>query len=90
MQLKFVKSAVGVYDEAPEAEIIEVPASTSSHLFKHLFGSTSYSFTVFARNDAGRGMTHIDPFTKKTEPGKGKQYGRAWLVSFVRGGSLKQ
>lgn len=66
--LKIVKSAVGMYDKAPEPEIIEVPASSSSYLFKNLFGSTSYSFTVFARNDAGRGMQHIDPFTKKTEP----------------------
>ncbi|XP_067032513.1 VPS10 domain-containing receptor SorCS3-like [Acropora muricata] len=66
--LKIVKSAVGMYDEAPKPEIIEVPASSSSYLFKNLFGSTFYSFTVFARNDAGRGMQHIDPFTKKTEP----------------------
>ncbi|KAK2562380.1 Sortilin-related receptor [Acropora cervicornis] len=66
--LKFVKSAVGLYDKAPEPEIIEVPAAASSYLFKNLFGSTPYSFTVFARNDAGRGMQHIDPFTKKTEP----------------------
>ena len=77
VQLKIVKSAVGVYDEAPEPEIIEVPASSSSYLFKNLFGSTSYSLTVFARNDAGRGMQHIDPFTKKTEPGKCEEYGRA-------------
>ncbi|XP_015757777.1 PREDICTED: netrin receptor DCC-like [Acropora digitifera] len=66
--LRISKSAVGVYDEAPEPEIIEVPASSSSYLFKNLFGSTSYSLTVWARNDAGRGVVHIEPFTKKTEP----------------------
>lgn len=90
VQLRISKSAVGVYDEAPEPEIIEVPASSSSYLFKNLFGSTSYSLTVWARNDAGRGVVHIEPFTKKTEPGKSEEYGRAWLVSFVRSGSLKQ
>ena len=75
LQIRFAKSAVGVYDEPPEPETIKVHESVSSHVFRNLFGSTSYSFTVFARNDAGMGMQHIDPFTKKTEPGKCKEYG---------------
>ena len=59
-----------MYEHTPEMQILELPGSVSAHTFKNLFSSTSYSFTVLARNDAGQGLQYIDPVTERTYPGK--------------------
>ncbi|XP_068747816.1 uncharacterized protein [Montipora capricornis] len=72
--VKWTKSGVGVYEHVPDMQTLELPGSATAHLFKNLFSSTPYSFTVFARNDAGQGMQHVDPVTERTYPApKGTQ-----------------
>lgn len=66
--VKWTKSDVGVYDNVPDLQILNLPGSVTAHTFKNLFSSTSYSFTVLARNDVGLGLQHVDPVIERTYP----------------------
>ena len=66
LQINWGKSAVF---ESPTLDEITVPSTVTSYTFKYLFSSTSYSFVVYANNDAGRAVQHIEPQSERTYPG---------------------
>lgn len=54
---------------ASQTEEITVDGSNYYYIFKNLFSSTAYSFTVKAKNGAGEAMQYQKPRVERTDPG---------------------